>query len=128
MIPEKWMIKSQDTYGKNLEVVNLKEFQQNGVYSYYYDSRLGECELVFFEKENRISLLRKGKNELHLNLQVGRTFEMKYQAEGYQDTFFVRALSCKREEGIFEFSYDILEENGERINQIVIQMKRRKSR
>lgn len=126
MIPEKWMIKSQDSYGKNLEFVDLKEFQQDGVYSYCYKSRLGECELVFFEQENRISLLRTGKNELHLNLQLGNTFEMKYQAEGYQDIFFVKALFCKREEGSFEFSYDILEKSGERINQIVIQMKRRK--
>lgn len=44
-----------------------------------------------------------------MNLQLGNTFEMKYQAEGYQDIFFVKALSCKREEGSFEFSYDILE-------------------
>ncbi|HEY4534348.1 MAG TPA: hypothetical protein VIG61_09410 [Fusobacterium sp.] len=128
MISERWMIKSQDSYGKNLEFVDLKEFQQNGVYSYCYQSRLGECELVFFEQENRISLLRKGKNELQLNLQPGSTFEMKYQAEGYQNIFFVKALFCKREEGSFEFSYDILEKSGERINQIVIQMKRRKSR
>lgn len=51
MIPEKWMIKSQDSYGKNLEFVDLKEFQQDGVYSYCYKSRLGECELVFLSKK-----------------------------------------------------------------------------
>lgn len=76
--------------------------------TYCYKSRLGECELVFFEQENRISLLRTGKNELHLNLQLGNTFEMKYQAEGYQDIFFGGKLCpAKREEGSFEFSYDI---------------------
>ncbi len=127
MISEKWMIKSQDSFGKNLEFVDLREFQQNGVYSYFYQSRLGECELTFFEEENRISLSRKGENELFLHLELGKTLEMKYQAQGYQDIFLVRALSCKREEGMFEFSYDILEKSGERINQIIIQMKRRKS-
>lgn len=127
MISEKWMIKSQDSFGKNLEFVDLRAFQQNGVYSYFYQSRLGECELTFFEEENRISLSRKGENELFLHLELGKTLEMKYQAQGYQDIFLVRALSFKREEGMFEFSYDILEKSGERINQIIIQMKRRKS-
>lgn len=60
MIPEKWMIKSQDSYGKNLEFVDLKSFNKMEC-TLIVIKAVWESVSLFFEQENRISLLRTGK-------------------------------------------------------------------
>lgn len=125
MQKEKWMVKSQDSFQKNLEVVEMEVEEKESVLYYRYESKLGPCQVHFESKKNRIVLQRGGAEEIQLELLVDEKTEMQYQNSLYRDTFLVEGISCKGDLNFLEFSYRLLEKTGEPMNEIRIQMKRR---
>lgn len=121
----KWLMKRQDSFEKNLEAVLVEVQNIGNVFHYRYESALGLCELKWYQEENRMTLEREGEAAMHLEVLVGGKTELQYQNSFYRDTFVVEGISCKGDLNFLDFSYRLLEKNGEKINEVHIQMKRR---
>lgn len=125
MTQEKWMLRHQDSFEKHFEKMNMIVVQQENLFVYEYESALGLCKIILDQERESLLLERQGEEGLEFRLVVGEKTEMRYQNSLYQNIFLVEGISCKGDLNFLEFSYRLLEETGETINEIQIQMKRR---
>lgn len=120
----KWMLKSVDLFGKHLELISLHKKQEGESTFYEYESRLGNCQVEVCSSKGTLLLERAGEDRIHLEFALAQGGQMFFTTAFYEQIFPIEALALEEGEHFLNFSYRILDQ-GEVVNEIHIQMKRR---